>query len=377
MTFPTLDPTGQTDNWAALVVIAASGMISLPPGWYKCSGEIPLPAGCVVTGAGSGQTVFLPSTPGMTLFSRSATSGTLSDLLFADFTINADGVAGVTGISTVLCDLVKIRDVTFAGCDINASIDRGREPNVRGCRSIGTPHNIAGQLKLWSSVDNDYIFNPTVEDYKTLATVVGATWGIKSPVVLVRRGVSASLSDIHAEHLQFPAGAAVTHIQFEGDCQGGKIDKAISNGAQYGIVLKNGSGSGTPSYMDITNCDVDQFTGAGIWVDGDFWVTILGGGLYAPQGVAVPCIKANNLSGSTISHVKMVQYQATAGIGIDMTGGGFVRVTGNTFRGLSKAMNLTGAPIGLDVQANSALSCTAGIVGSAGSGSVLTPNRGM
>jgi hypothetical protein len=372
------DPIGAADSTAAFQTAAnAGGRLYMPAGKYKLSASTVLPLPDMeIIGDGTA-TRLQPITPGQSVFSESLPAGE-GGLVFKDFDIDGDAHPDLTGIALTQLDGTRIAGIRFRGVQTTINIDRGAGHIIRDCISTGSIHNMAGQLKLWSSIEtpgdpNAYIYNAQIENYLILATESPNLWGAISPAVWVRRAVTLDAKSIVAPHLQFPSPSVFMH--FEGDCQGIDLFRCVVNGCSTGFEFLS-EGGAAPAYSTISECGADVFSVAGLNMVNGWFNKIVKSYFTDPTGAAVPCI---NLNGSNVCEVegnKLINYSAMAGVGIQVQSGGFHRLIGNTAWQLAKAINLSGSPI-MDINLNSALRCTSGLVGSMGTGSQSSMNRGF
>ena len=374
------DPTGVADSSAAFTSANSASLdVFMPPGTYSAHGFTPR-VGTHLHGAGRDAVIInIPSNGTFAAISN----GSLAEakVTIDGFTLNGAG-ASTTGFSFTLTESVTLRDLRFSGLTTNAYFDRGRWPSIEDCISIGNASYASGQLTITSTSDSDYCFWPNVQNYQINCGQydAGITQGSADPAIYTRRTIRGNITDATADGLQLGSGAKMLVI--ENDTQGMKVTRVTAEGATTGVLMQEGTGVAVaPGYCIIDNCDFDNFSTAGIQMNGGSYNTISKGEITWGSTHDVPGISLSSVIAPSVQEVQMVGNSTTLGTGVYCSGNVFGLNMGNcVFAGLLK--------VGLDVSTgtlanavvtdNSFYDCSSNISGSpAGSGNRFSDNLGL
>lgn len=325
------DPTGAAPSDAAFQIAAnAAGAMYIPEGRYSLLGTTSLSPSTRIYGDGV-SSVLLPGTPGMTVFQRTeANAHTPSRLNFDNFAVDCGAIPAVTGIALNLCTFTKTKDVEFRGCLRTIDADRGRFHTVRDVLSTCSPALRAGQLRLWSSTDTEYIYQSIVSGYQ-ISGGIGLWQGVVDESVFIRRGASIQVSDVLVDLLN-QNGSPTSFMVLENDCQGCVLSRCQSGTGLNGIVLRPGPGVlASPSYNEIDGCSQDNFSGVGVGIYG-LWnakatKNIIRGGLVTGPNLATgKAIALSHADSTSVLGVKFENYFGQIGTAIDIDHSGNVMI---------------------------------------------------
>ncbi|MBN8994337.1 MAG: hypothetical protein J0H94_03860 [Rhizobiales bacterium] len=375
---------GVTDDSAALQeAVDASLAVRLPPGNYLVTTPIDLRIGSSIVGAGRDATRITVGAA-IAALRRHHTVEAQGNILIADLAIEG-GHAGTTGISFVLVDSTEIRSCDFIGLSVNVSIDRGRRHLIEGCTAEGNTSYKAGQLKLFSSVDDNYIFYPCVRSYYVNCGLfdAGVVTGCADPAIYTRRTIELRLDDCQVDHAERDSGA--DFILIENDSQGGKINGGSSHGAKTGVKFRTGSGVQVgPGYFEILNHDVDAFTVAAIDIDCSqpgvgVLISIHGGILTGARSTGLPYVRARQVIDLLVAGVHIEDYSGNNyGTAFDLDNVIGAVIANNELRNLETGF-IFGATTGaLRIHGNSVINAAAKTSGSfAAAGTRIANNYGL
>jgi len=370
--------------------ITASISVYLPTGNYLISSALLLQRYSYIYGDGF-STIITSNTESQTIFSKDW-AGTGFDLKDGDVSISDMTLFGkaalCTGISfsfQLNCNVFRVK---FSGLNRNVYLNAGRYYTIKDCISVGNSYRNSGQMFFTCTDDTNYLFYPTLENYNVYTGIFDATVvkGSASPAIYARRTVAAAFNNCSADRLELVSRA--TFINFENDCQGCKVEGGGSHGSASGIVLSVGSGPAVaPSYIHISNHDIDTFGTNGISISGTSSascvdIKITGGIISAPNG-AIPCISISRAIRVLINEVIMDDYLVTAlASGINMANTQSVQVKDCTLNGFAIGLGFIGTNnIGTQILGNEITNCTTPLVGditNAGTGTMrVVENRGL
>jgi hypothetical protein len=248
-----------TDDTAAIQLAvnsfgAAGGTVWFPAGNYRITAVITLPANVSLLGEGAYSTLISPTTAGITVFKRINAVLGVANISIRGIGIDCAANANITGIAFTLCSDTDVQDVVFSGCRRNVDYDRGHTHNIINCVSRGTAGNKAGAMRLWSSVDTDYIFHVNVDGYN----IRNVGNGVQPQLCYVRRGVGVMLGGVQCNDGGATGGSREALVVFENDCQGCKVFNGISSATLSGVVFQTGTGVAVaPSLCTVQNFDID------------------------------------------------------------------------------------------------------------------------
>jgi hypothetical protein len=332
---------GTTDDTAAITaaLAAASNMSSalgpvavwFPSGVYLVSSGFTLPTNIFIRGDGEGVTKILTNTANINIFSNIQTSNTIVNIGIEDLNI-ASTAAGVVGIKFTLCSGTSVRNVIFQGCSQCIVIDRGQQHRLLNIVSRGYGSRGFGSIRLWSSVDTDYIYyvNATSIIYDDLLGT-GAYTSSDTAMLYLRRGIGCYFQQVVAGDLgDGTSGNPANFIVIENDCQGCKFSDCVGVYCYEGITLQTGTGvSVAPSCIQFDSCDIDQAEQVALNFSNCKYVTYHGGFITPKGGFTTisPVVLDAGATEIAISGLQVAAFNGTGGAGIYFNGCSQVSVT--------------------------------------------------
>lgn len=376
---PGLACDGTTDDsatlQAALNAATAPATLALPQG--KCIFHgITLPTGVSLRGTSTDGTVVSPSGNNQTIFAH--VYGVLTQATFgiSNLTIDCKAFTGVTGISVTFAKETQWQNLDFAGCATAMVFDRGYDYKISNISSRGNASLGAGQIKIWSSDDADYIFNV----YLINVTTLNIGNGVQADALYLRRAVNSYITNYGANDLS-TGGTPRNALVIENDCQGVFVNNFIAAAAAVGILIQTGAGVAiAPSFNVISNFGIDQSSTNAISVSSGTYNKI-SVGVVAASGVSTG-INAINVSGgsfNTIESVTIKGYNGASGTAINFSAGvADWSLYGNRLDTNHTCINLAGTNTNFRVMYNTCTNMTATVSGSAAGGNNLfTGNLGI
>jgi len=320
---------------------AGGGQVYFPAGTYL-TGALTMYSNIAIKGAGMGQTILKPSANSIVLFSLINSTLSYSNIEFSDFQINCGALTSVNGIQLTLCQTTSIRNVSFYGCVSNINLDRGRFHTISDCISSGSfSGGPAGSLKVWSSVDTDYIQFVNVQNY--IVENIGN--GTQDTTIYLRRCVAGLFSHISCNDVT--TGVGNTFILVENDCQGCKFTDVIFSKANYGVVVRTGSGvSAAPSFITFTSVDIDQSIYNAYWFQQVNYCQIIGG-MITSSGISTGGTGVLFDSGDkyvTVMGQDINGYNGTTGIAYQLDGANNITLIGNRMVNCTYGIGFGGSP---------------------------------
>jgi hypothetical protein len=352
---------GVTDDTASIqAAINAQlngGMVSFPAGVYKTTSALTLKAGVSLSGYGA---TIQPATTGMTVFSLSYSTATSCRFTVSGLAFDAQSVTGVTGISLTFCKDITLRDLRFVAMN-SVTIDRaGNGITLDNVTSSGNlVAGKAGQLKIWSSVDTDYVNYVTVDGYHIFNTGTG----VVSPAVYLRRAVGVHIDHVGANDMH--VGGDATGILVENDCQGDRITNSILGSGTAAIAVQTGAGVNiAPSFLTVANVDSDQMTLAGYYVVNGSFLSFQGGKITASGATPTANgILMQDSAGAWIQISNMQFSGFTGGVGITFSGGSWLDIHDNTMINCNIGVGANGTNTNVRVYDNHFFGATLNVSG--------------
>lgn len=344
---------GATDDSAAIAKwLAIRGALTASAGTYVMATAQTLGLATTIE-CMPGTVTFKGTTPSMQMFTFGAVSTTLCNISIRG--VNFDGGANL--ITAVVCTLgvnFTIADCEFSGIAVTANLDRVRYPEVRNAFVHGNGSRAGGQLLIRDSTGGGALpVMGRVENYVNDCSNAYGTAGSQiSPLILLDTVETIEISGCQATGLDFLAPGTISHIEVRNLSQGVEISDCVSVGADVGIKINGADTVGlAPSYIGITNCDVDSFNTAGILVIGTAidnvnLVSVTGGFITAPGATTASIYLIHTGFGVIINGVTIFQWQglpAKSGYGVVLEGTRSTVITGCYMSELTTALVFTGA----------------------------------
>ncbi|MBZ9706082.1 glycoside hydrolase family 55 protein [Mesorhizobium sp. ESP7-2] len=265
---------GTTDDSAAIALAetyraSVGGELIFPPGTYLYGGQAINRA----NGGGwrgVGECKFIPTANSLVMIDiTGAVISAASPIPFSVKGIHfaANSKTGITCIRETAPYFTSLSGLIFTGDLSYAVIFTGGSGSQTGWINIDDIHQRGAATWLFRGVDDShYIFNVNVSNFNQQGTGA-ATWAV-SQLFSLTRAVSVLLNNINAASLD---GQAIG-VSMAGDCQGVFIDNVIIGFPTTGVLAQVGTDTLIPAYVYITNCGMDQPTGAGYDINGRTWL---------------------------------------------------------------------------------------------------------
>jgi len=259
------------------------GTVFFPSGVYKITATLNIPVNVSIEGQGRNQSIIKAYTINQTVFNIVSVATTFTNNSIKNIGILANAT-GVRGINTVLSSNLLFQNIAFMGCDTNIHCDRGSNFTISNIFSVGlaSPDLRAGKSIFESTTLTEYIFDVQITDYQ----IRNIGNGVNGTSITLNRSVGTFINNYRVNDLG-TGSINGEGILITGDCQGCKvIDSIITNPLSYGVKTEALDGS-TPITIEISNVDIDQSKGDGIYIKDGFWVNINGGTISTAVGNSV------------------------------------------------------------------------------------------